>query len=187
MGLWVFPLVDTPVIIFGIMEQLFSPWRSHFVANVDADAESSSPFSRAFATPQHDAEHYLLYRGSRAFVIMNLYPYNAGHLLVVPIREVGDFLDLDDAERAEMMELVRLSVAALKRALAPHGFNVGMNLGRVAGAAIEQHVHMHVVPRWNGDTNFMPVLAEVRVISDNMRDVYQRLRAAIAAELAGPA
>lgn len=167
------------------MEQLFSPWRSRFIESLgeaDGGADGTSPFARAFSEPERDADNYLLHRGQRAFIIMNLYPYNAGHLLVVPVREVGDFLELDEAERAEMMELVRLGLAALKRALAPHGFNVGMNLGRVAGAAIEQHVHMHIVPRWNGDTNFMPVLADVRVVSENMRSVYERLLAALEQE-----
>lgn len=169
--------------IFRRMDQLFSPWRSHFIANVDAVADGPSPFACAFNEPDRDAENFVLHRGRHAFIIMNLYPYNAGHLLVVPVREVGDVLELDAEESAEMMRLVQLGVRMLTRALSPHGFNVGMNLGRVAGAAIERHVHIHIVPRFNGDTNFMPVLADVRVISEGMRDVYDRLVAARTAVL----
>lgn len=125
-----------------------------------------------------------MHRGKRAFIIMNRYPYNAGHLLVVPVRETGDFLELSTEESAEIMELVRLGIDMLRRALKPQAFNVGMNLGRTAGAAIDSHVHFHIVPRWNGDTNFMPVLDETRVISENMDEVFAKLGAALKEALA---
>ncbi len=162
------------------MERLYSPWRSEFIAGA-ADANSprrDSPFQRAWNDPQRDADNYLVHRGTLAFIIMNRYPYNAGHLLVVPVRVVADVLDLTDEEFHEMNALTRLGIALLRRALAPQGLNVGMNLGRTAGAGIDFHVHMHIVPRWNGDTNFMPVLDETRVISEAMQDVYHKLRAA---------
>jgi len=162
------------------MERLWSPWRSAFIMSADeSKGDGNSPFSRAFAEPERDAENYLLHRGGQAFIIMNRYPYNAGHLLVVPVRETGDFLDLSHEESDEVMRLIRLGLAALRRALDPQAFNVGMNLGRTAGAAIDRHVHFHIVPRWNGDTNFMPVLDETRVISERMDDIYRKLRDAL--------
>lgn len=158
------------------MERLWSPWRSEFIASTgDGNAGGDSPFTRAYNEPERDAENYLLHRGDRAFIILNRYPYNAGHLLIVPVRQIADFLDLDDAERHEMIDLVRLGVAVLKKAMDPQAFNVGMNLGRAAGAGIEYHVHMHVVPRWNGDTNFMPVFDETRHISEYMQETYRKL------------
>ncbi len=162
------------------MERLWSPWRSAFVGSASEPASGESPFTTAYKAPQRDAGNYLVHRGERAFIIMNRYPYNAGHLLVVPVRQVGDFLELNEEESQEMMRLIRLGVAMLRRALNPGAFNVGMNLGRTAGAAIETHVHFHIVPRWNGDTNFMPVLDETRVISESMDEVYHKLREALA-------
>jgi len=161
------------------MEKLFSPWRSQFIDAASRGEPLDSPFASAWRDPDRDRENLLLHRGRLGFIILNRYPYNAGHLLVCPIREVGDFVDLTPDERAEMNELVALGIEVLRRVMAPHGFNVGMNLGRVAGAGIPSHVHTHVVPRWNGDTNFMPVIDEVRVISHLMEDVYDRLRAAL--------
>lgn len=159
------------------MKQLWSPWRSQFIAGANEEKQAGeSPFTKAWNKPERDEENYLLYRGERAFIIMNRFPYNAGHLLVVPVREVGDFLELSEEESAEIMRLIRLGIALLKGALKPHAFNVGMNLGRTAGAAIDTHVHFHIVPRWNGDTNFMPVLDETRVISEEMREVFGKMR-----------
>lgn len=156
------------------MEQLWSPWRSQFIKAHSAK-EEGSPFLRAWEEPEKDRENFLLHRGERAFIILNRYPYNAGHLLVMPVRRTGDLLELDEEDSAELMRMVRLGVAILRRALKPHGLNVGLNLGRTAGAAFEDHVHFHVVPRWNGDTNFMPVLAGTRVISESMEAVYDEL------------
>ncbi len=159
------------------MEQLFSPWRSQFIDSMaDSSSESGeSPFTVALRDPEHDAENHLLHRGDLAFIILNKYPYNAGHLLILPKRQTGDYLDLTAEERAELGELVAFGIAILKRALDPHAFNVGMNLGRVAGAGIESHVHFHIVPRWTGDTNFMPLFSETRVISHGMEETYQKL------------
>jgi ATP adenylyltransferase len=158
------------------MERLWSPWRSEFIASVKEEGgDGESPFTRAFNEPDRDEENYLLHRGRRAFIILNRYPYNAGHLLIVPVRQIADFLELDDDERHEMIDLVRFGIDVARRALSPHAFNVGMNLGRSAGAGIENHVHMHVVPRWNGDTNFMPVFDETRHISEYMHETYRKL------------
>ena len=109
---------------------------------------------------------------------MNRYPYNSGHLMIVPYRQVGDFRSLTLVELAEMMQVVQRAVGVLNTVMGPHGFNLGANLGRVAGAGIEDHVHFHVVPRWNGDTNFMPVLGDTKVVSEEMRRTYKKLRKA---------
>ena len=162
------------------MERLWSPWRSQYIASVaDESTGDASPFTRAYDDPSKDDENFLLYRGRRAFIILNRYPYNAGHLLVVPVREIADFLALDDDERHEMMDLAARGVEVLKTALKPDAFNIGMNLGRTAGAAVANHVHMHIVPRWNGDTNFMPVLNETRHISEYMHETFQKLSEAM--------
>ncbi len=161
------------------MDRLYSPWRSQFIDTAGDLEDNQSPFIRAWNDPAHDRENLLLFRGETAFIILNKYPYNAGHLLICPAREVGDYLDLLREERGEMSDLVALGIRVLTEALHPQGFNVGMNLGRTAGAGIPSHVHMHVVPRWNGDMNFMPVLDEVRVISHAMEDIYERLVAAL--------
>lgn len=158
------------------MERLWSPWRSEFIETHQDQPANWSPFADAWKDADHDEENLLLFRGELAFIILNKYPYNPGHLLIVPVRKVADFLLLKPEERNEMMDLVAFGTSVLQHAMSPHGFNVGMNLGRVAGAAIESHVHIHVVPRWNGDTNFMPTLSETRVVSQNMKEVYRRLR-----------
>ena len=135
--------------------------------------------------PEHHREHLILAVTRHSFVIMNRFPYNNGHLMVVPLRHGGDPGDLPADEHAEAAEMVRLCTAALRRTLSPHGFNIGMNLGRVAGAGIEAHCHWHIVPRWNGDTNFMPVVGEVKVMSEHLEGTYDRLLPAFA-ELARP-
>jgi ATP adenylyltransferase len=118
----------------------------------------------------------ILVRGELAFVILNSYPYNPGHLMVAPFRHVGDLVQLETAEFAEVDTLLVRAILALQAETEPHGFNLGMNLGRVAGAGIPDHVHWHVVPRWNGDTNFMPVVGETRVLPELLEETYARLR-----------
>jgi ATP adenylyltransferase len=124
---------------------------------------------------RNDRENLVLYRGERCLVIMNLFPYNNGHLMVVPNEHVADPDALDKNTSCEVWELVRLSRSALITAFKPDGFNVGMNIGRTAGAGIDTHLHVHIVPRWNGDTNFMPVLGETKVISQALLDTYDAL------------
>lgn len=123
-------------------------------------------------------KNLVLYRGRHCFVIMNLYPYNNGHLMVAPYRHENDLLKLTPEEIAESGELTKLCIRALNRTMRPHGFNIGLNLGRVAGAGLEEHLHLHVVPRWNGDTNFMPIIAEMKVVSESLRESYRRLKKA---------
>ncbi len=123
-----------------------------------------------------DEANYILYRAEKNFVIMNSFPYNPGHLMVAPYRHVATLEDLTAAERNEHFEIVSRCVAILRKASDPAGFNLGMNIGRVAGAGIEGHIHSHIVPRWNGDTNFMPVIGDVRVIPQALADTYQRIK-----------
>jgi ATP adenylyltransferase len=118
-------------------------------------------------------------RGRACFVVMNLYPYNSGHVMVVPFRHTGAAFDLTPEESAEMMSWVGKVMGALREVSHPDGFNIGANVGRTAGAGIDGHLHFHVVPRWNGDTNFMPVLDDTKVISEEIRETYNKLRTAL--------
>jgi ATP adenylyltransferase len=122
-----------------------------------------------------DEKNLILVRSEKAFVILNAFPYNAGHLMVAPFRHVGEVEDVSAEELAEVDALLQRSIRALKEEYRPHGFNIGMNLGRVAGAGIPDHVHWHVVPRWNGDTNFMPVVGQTKVLPELLEESFRRL------------
>ncbi|WP_297454571.1 HIT domain-containing protein [Persephonella sp.] len=159
------------------MERLYSPWRSQYIETYDKMEECF--LCAAAKNPEEDEKRLVLYRGEKAFIIMNLYPYNAGHLMVVPYEHIGDYTALDRETLCEISQLTQLGIKALQKALNPHGFNLGYNLGRVAGAGLEDHLHNHIVPRWNGDTNFMPVIGEVKVISQDLKDIYNKLKNAI--------
>ncbi|MDQ3879058.1 MAG: HIT domain-containing protein [Actinomycetota bacterium] len=126
---------------------------------------------------ESDEDALILTRAERAFVLMNAFPYNTGHLMVAPVRHVGDLVDLSDEERNDLMALTVRSEAALRKAMRPDGFNVGVNLGRVAGAGVPGHVHVHVVPRWGGDTNFMTSVGDAKVLPEALQDTYKKLRA----------
>ncbi len=131
----------------------------------------------AAAPPSEDRAHLLLWRGARVFIIMNLYPYNNGHLMVVPYLHTADLTDLDAETGGEMMALLQRCLPMFKATMNPQGYNIGMNLGGVAGAGIADHVHMHIVPRWGGDTNFMPIVGQTRVLPELLHDTYDKLRA----------
>jgi ATP adenylyltransferase len=131
---------------------------------------------------ERDAENLIAWRGDQAFVMLNRYPYNPGHLMVVPYAHVPGVEDLPPETLTEMMLLVNRCLAALRRTMSPEAFNIGANLGHAAGAGLAEHVHLHVVPRWEGDTNFMPVLADVRVVPEMLADTYCKLRAALQEE-----
>ena len=133
-------------------------------------------FCTAAATGDDELDSHVLHRGERAFVILNAYPYNTGHLMVAPNRHVAELDGLDEEERAALMELTSIATSFVREAMGPQGFNVGMNLGRVAGAGIPGHLHMHVVPRWGGDTNFMPVVGNTRVLPEMIADTDAKLR-----------
>ena len=151
--------------------QVWAPWRLEYVQS--ADEQPGCVF--CLARDGDDADRLVVHRGERAFVLLNKYPYASGHLMVAPSRHVGDFTELDDDEALEVHRLAAQAVAALRRTYAPDGFNLGWNLGRVAGAGVVDHVHLHVVPRWSGDTNFMPVLADVKVIPEHLATTRERL------------
>lgn len=140
-------------------------------------------FCDALARTAEDA--LIVFRGATCFVILNLYPYNNGHLMVVPERHVGRLAGLEPAEVAEMMRLTRVVEMALQELYQPHGFNMGLNLGKPAGAGVLDHLHMHVVPRWNGDTNFMTVVGETRVLPEELAHTAERLRPILARLAAG--
>ena len=156
------------------MERLWAPWRLAYVKS-DSDAGGCVFCAKP---GEDDEESLILHRGERCYALLNLYPYANGHVLVAPYRHAAAPGDLDADERAECWDLLDRSIAALDRALHPHGHNVGLNLGRAAGAGIEQHLHLHVVPRWNGDINFMPVLADVRVMPQTLQQTWAALREA---------
>jgi ATP adenylyltransferase len=146
------------------LKPLWAPWRLEYVQH--ADEIEGCIFCRA--ADGDDEEQLVVHRGEHAFVLLNKYPYASGHLLVAPYRHGADFGRLDADEALEVHRLAADGLGALRAAYAPEGFNLGWNVGRVAGAGIVDHVHLHVVPRWGGDTNFMPVLADVRVIPEHL-------------------
>lgn len=155
------------------MKVLWAPWRMEYIL---ADKEEGACIFCPGADRSHDEARLILYAGTRTMVLMNRYPYNNGHLLVAPSRHVSGLDDLDREETRDLMAMVRRSIGALKAVMSPEGFNVGLNLGRVAGAGMEEHLHFHIVPRWNGDTNLMTVVGDVRVIPEHLRQTYEKLR-----------
>jgi len=154
------------------MERLWAPWRLEYVQHADEGDECI--FCRAAALPEDEPE-LVIHRGERAFVLLNKFPYASGHLMVAPYRHGSAFDDLEDAEALETHRLAVDAIGALRAVFSPEGFNVGWNLGRVAGAGIVDHGHLHVVPRWNGDTNFMPVLADIKVIPEHLLETRRKL------------
>jgi ATP adenylyltransferase len=144
----------------------------------EPDAHDSSIFSR-IARSDEDEANLVLWRGKTVFVLMNLYPYNNGHVLIVPFREVERYGDLDPNERLEIAETIAKVTKWIDGALQPEGYNIGMNEGTASGAGVPEHLHVHVVPRWSGDTNFMPTTGDVKVIPQSIEDSYRRIRAQI--------
>ena len=140
-----------------------------------ADGDQGCVFCDHLEAGNDEAAH-ILHRGVTAFVILNAYPYNTGHLMVAPLRHVGELHDLEPDERAELMELTTRATEIIRTAMGAHGFNVGMNLGQVAGAGIPGHLHVHVVPRWGGDTNFMPVVGDTKVLPEMIAETDAKLR-----------
>jgi len=154
-------------------ERLWAPWRIEYILSSDKD---ECIFCKALKQNKDEA-NYVLTRTNKAFVIMNTYPYNNGHLMIAPLRHVGEIEELDKEELNDMMGLVKRSVEVLKKTLKPQGFNLGMNLGRIAGAGVERHLHIHIVPRWGGDTNFMPIIAGTKIMSQSLDEGYKMLKA----------
>lgn len=156
------------------MEQLWSPWRLAYITGEKRD--DGCVFCHAQSSA--DAEALIVFRGTTCFVILNLFPYNNGHLMVIPNRHIATLGAATDQERHELIDLAAVCEAALTEAYAPHGMNMGINLGKPAGAGVLDHVHVHVVPRWNGDTNFMTTVAGVRVMPESLDDSAAKVRAA---------
>jgi len=155
------------------MEHLWAPWRNLYVKNCQKN--EGNVFAE-IAQGSDDEGHYVLARGKGCFAILNLYPYNTGHLMVIPYRVTGALEDLSDDELLEMMTMLKRMKAAVTAAFQPHGFNVGINLGAAAGAGIDQHLHIHLVPRWRSDANFMTTTAETRVHPTELATVYAMLK-----------
>ena len=153
------------------MERLWAPWRLEYIKS--ADEEQGCVFCTA--VEGDDEERLVVHRAERAIVILNKFPYTSGHFMVAPNRHVGDFGELDDEEVLAVHRLASAGIGALADLYSPQGYNVGWNLGRVAGAGVVDHVHLHVVPRWAGDTNFMPVLADVKVLPEHLADTRRKL------------
>ncbi len=160
------------------MDSIFAPWRKQYVCSASdkpTQNERTCIFCD-FPAINDDEKHLIVYRGEFNFVILNAFPYNSGHLMVVPFRHVSDFTELSLEETSEMTAIALKAISALKILMNPDGFNMGMNLGKAAGAGIEQHLHLHIVPRWEGDTNFMPIVGEVKVISEALLSTWSRLK-----------
>ena len=153
------------------MKKIWAPWRIEYI-------RMQKPAGCILCDKpeqKDDVANYILYRGDNNFIIMNSYPYNPGHLMVAPYRHVANLEELTDEERHEHSNIVSRSVKLLKEVFNPAGFNIGMNISRIAGAGIDDHIHTHIVPRWQGDTNFMPVIADVRVIPEALAETYKKL------------
>jgi ATP adenylyltransferase len=165
-----------------MLERLWNGWRASYVSSIgdpgDVDGTGGSVFTRILRSGLSDVEANIVHRGPTCFAILNAFPYGTGHLLVLPYREVGDLEDLDDRETSELWATVTDAVRAVKAAYSPEGVNVGVNLGRPAGGSVSEHLHVHVVPRWTGDANFMTAIANTRTLPEPLEDTATKIRAA---------
>ncbi len=162
------------------MNHIWSPWRMAYIEN---NTKAEGCVFRTVQEMEDSAENLVAFRGERAFVILNRYPYTSGHLMVVPFDHRSNLELLDSETRAEMMELTTHCMTALRKIYNPPAFNMGANIGQAAGAGILEHVHIHIVPRWPGDTNFMSAVAETRVLPESLEDTYARVRKVFAEEV----
>jgi len=154
------------------MKQIWAPWRIKYIqmGKVEGCFLCEKP------RQDSDVKNYILHRGEKNFIILNNYPYNPGHLMIAPYRHVATMEELTKKELHEHFEIVSRSLKVLRQVFNPGGFNIGINMGKVAGAGLEEHVHTHIVPRWQGDTNFMPVLSDVRVVPEALAETYEKLK-----------
>jgi ATP adenylyltransferase len=155
------------------MKRLWASWRMKYISK--ADNETGCVFCNALAK-KDDSSNLIVMRGERAFVILNKFPYTSGHLMVAPLAHQATLEDLDPATRSEMMELATLCMSSLRKVYNPQAFNMGANIGEAAGAGVPGHVHLHIVPRWNGDTNFMSTVGDIRVMPEELEDTYRRVQ-----------
>ncbi len=153
------------------MKRIWAPWRIEYIVG---EKEKGCIFCNAIR--KDELEALVLYKSDLSIVIMNRYPYTNGHIMVAPKRHVGNIEKLFKDEELDIFELIKVSISALKESLYPEGFNIGVNLGKVAGAGVEEHIHFHIVPRWNGDTNFMPVLADIKVMPEYILETYKKIK-----------
>lgn len=162
------------------MQKLWSPWRSQYIESFKDKTPKSGCFlcDTAKLNPE-DSNNLLIHKGRLTFTVLNLFPYNNGHLMIVPYKHIGDMFLLSDEENLEIMRQLKLSAQALEEILNPEGFNIGTNIGKASGAGVDDHIHFHIVPRWNGDTNFMPVLGDVKVISQDLLTTKKNLQTAL--------
>ena len=154
------------------MKILWAPWRMAYIKS--SDRKTGCIFCEK-PKEDRDRENLILYRGKKCFIILNRYPYTNGHLMIAPYRHVGEIEELREEELLECMKLLQESVKALKKVYNPDGFNIGLNIGKIAGAGVEGHIHFHIVPRWSGDTNFMQVFSETRVMPELLQETYDKL------------
>ena len=159
-------------------EKLWAPWRMKYIEGIDTGASGECVFC-SLPGAGDDRAACVVHRGATCFAVLNIFPYNNGHLMVVPYHHTAEFSDLPASTRLELMDTAELMMTVMKRTMRPDGFNIGMNLGRTAGAGIADHLHLHIVPRWNGDTNFMPVIGGVKVISESLQDTRDKLACAV--------
>ncbi len=160
------------------LRRLWAVWRMPYIKLIASRGNEECIFC-TLPSAGRDEENFILYRSSYCFIIMNKYPYNPGHLMVAPYRHVASLDELTEEEALDMWRLIRISMLALRKAMNPEGFNIGANIGKAAGAGFEGHVHIHIVPRWKGDTNFMPVISNTKVVSDALRNTYYELKEAL--------
>lgn len=157
------------------MKTIWAPWRMEFITSMKK--KCSCIFCYKFKDlKQNDKSNLVLYRGKKSFILMNLYPYSNGHLMIAPVRHVADYTKLDNTELLELNKLIQLSIKMLSKLYHPEGFNIGINLGKAAGAGIDKHLHIHIVPRWLGDNNFMSVISETKVIPESINATYSKLK-----------
>ena len=156
------------------MKRLWAPWRIEYIKQPKSDKCILCTIPKE--SEEKDKDNLLIYRGKKAYILMNRYPYNNGHLMIVPYRHVKSIIDLDDDEILEMHSIMKMAIEALDRTMHPHGFNIGSNIGTTAGAGIEDHFHIHIVPRWLGDTNFMPILADTKVMVEYLDKTYIKIK-----------
>ncbi len=160
------------------MKVLWTPWRYEYIKSFEKknSKENNECIFCKISKESTDDENYIVVRKRKVFVVLNIYPYNTGHLMIVPYRHVASIEDLTQEELQELAETIKLMVQALRKTYSPHGFNIGANIGRDAGAGIDQHFHVHVLPRWRGDTNFMPIIAGTKVIPETLDTTLKKIR-----------
>ncbi|MBI1877500.1 MAG: HIT domain-containing protein [Chloroflexi bacterium] len=157
------------------VERLYTPWRMKYVATTHTKVDGCVFCAKCHESPERDRENFLVYRGQTVFAIMNIFPYNTGHLMILPYQHVATLIDVPPDVQFELIILTTYFTELLTDLMRPDGFNVGINIGRAAGAGIDSHLHVHIVPRWSGDSNFMPVIGETRVLPEQLEDTYDRI------------